>query len=224
MSRPGGSPPAAARTCPRRATASARRRCRAYCAAISRCESGPMTRVAPSRLQARARGRDDGQLVLLGHRRVAAIASLTPLNQTVGCPRRGSAAGRRRSARRPAARRTRLVDPVAHEVARGVRAQLAQRPAIQRASVMNAQRQVEGQAGAGALGLVRAVEAVLQRLHEVRVARGGHEVQRERRSPTRWRPRRRSAARARRPAWRRAGARAPRSPSGARPARARARA
>ena len=53
-----------------------------------------------------------------------------------------------------------------------VGAQLGERVAIQRASVMNGDGQVERERGAEALGLVGLVEAVLERLDEVRVALG----------------------------------------------------
>ena len=63
-----------------------------------------------------------------------------------------------------------LVDPVAHEVARRVGAQLGERALDPARLGDERHRQVERQRRADALGVVGLVEAVLERLHEVRVA------------------------------------------------------
>ena len=66
-----------------------------------------------------------------------------------------------------------LVDPVAHEVARRVGAQVGQRVGDPACLGDEGHRQVEREGGAEALRLVAVVEAVLERLDEVRVAVGG---------------------------------------------------
>ena len=79
----------------------------------------------------------------------------------------------------------RLVDPVAHDVDRRVGAQFGDRLRDPRGLGDERDRQVERQPGGDPVGLVLVVEAVLERLHEVRVALGPQREQRVRRRPPR---------------------------------------
>ena len=227
-SRRGGSPPAAARTCPRCATSLRTTSVLAVQRGhLALREPARRRASAPAAIEPGAVGGHDGQLrAARASARVAAIASLTPLNHVDGValdehPQRPVDAAARRAS---IGAKTSLSMPLRTSWQRRVGAQVGQRVADPARLGDERDRQVEHERGAEAVGLVGAVEAVLQRLHEA--TRSAWPAARRARtsSPTRSTARRRTRSRAPRPARRRAGARGRRSPTSGPPARGRGRA